>query len=77
MRMGFARGVEQKNAASAETVGLLTDDIKLDEEVFYIKPRRHSWRTLEAKGSERGIPLVAASVWVHKHVNLSFINLKF
>ena len=32
-------------------------------------------RTLEAKGGERDIPLVDASVWVHKHVNLSFTNV--
>ena len=51
-----------------------TDDIKLDEEVLYIKLRRHSWRALEAKGSERDFPLFDASIWVHKHVILSFIN---
>ena len=53
---------------------MLTDDIKLDEELLYIKLRRHSWRTLEAKGSERDIPLVDALVWVGKHLNLSIIN---
>ena len=53
---------------------MLTDDIKLDEELLYIKLRRHSWRTLEAKGSERDIPLVDALVWVDKHLNLSFIH---
>ncbi|MDA7648249.1 hypothetical protein N8746_01995 [Alphaproteobacteria bacterium] len=30
----------------AEGVGLLTSDIKLEEEVPYIKLRRHPWRTL-------------------------------
>jgi hypothetical protein len=58
---------------------LLTDDVKLYEEVPYIKLRGHPWRTLNAKGSERDIPLVGASVWAAKHVNLSFTNvsLKF
>ena len=35
------------------------------------------WRTSEAKGSERDIPLVNSSVWVHKHFNRSFINKSF
>ena len=58
---------------------MLTDDIKFCEEVRYIKLRSHPWRTLKAKGSERDIPLVGASVWAAKHVNLSFtdVSLKF
>ena len=54
---------------------MLTDYIKLDEDVLYIKLKRHSWRTLEAKGSERDILLVDAYVWLHKHVNLSFTDV--
>ena len=52
----------------AEAVGLLIDDIKLDEEVPYIKLRRHPWRSLKTKGSERDIPLVGASLWAAKRV---------
>ena len=65
--------------ASSEAVGLLTDVIKLYEEVPYIKLGCHPWRTLKAKGSKRDIPLVGASVWAAKYVNLSFTNvsLKF
>ena len=57
----------------------MTDDIKRDDEVHYIKLSCHPWRTLKAKGSERDIPLVGASVWAAKHLNLSFTNvsLKF
>ena len=68
-----------RNAASSEAIGSLADDRKLYEEVPYIKIRCHPWRTLKAKGSERDIPLVGASVWAAKHVNLSFTNvsLKF
>ena len=55
----------------------MTDDIKLDEEVLYIKHRCHSWRTLKAKGFERDVPLVDVSVWVQKLVSISFINKSF
>ena len=56
---------------------MLTDDIKLDDELLYIKLRRYSWQALKAEGSERDIPLVDASLWVHKHVNLSLIDKRF
>ena len=52
----------------AEAVGLLTDDIKLDEEVPHIKLKRHPWRSLKTKGSEREIPLVGASLWAAKRI---------
>ena len=53
----------------------MADDRKLYEEVPYVKLSCHPWRTLKAKGSERDIPLVGASVWAAKHVNLSFNNV--
>ena len=52
----------------AEAVGLLTSDIKLEEGIPYIKLRRHPWRSLKTKGSERDIPLVGASLWAAKRV---------
>ena len=54
---------------------MLTDDIKLYEEVPYILIRYHLWRTQKAKDSEREIPLVGASVWAAKHINLSLTNV--
>ena len=54
---------------------MFTDDIKLYEEVPYIKIRCHPWRTLRAKGSEKDILLVGASVWAAKHINLSLTNV--
>ena len=54
---------------------MLTDDIKLYEEAPYIKLRGHPWRTLKAKDIERDIPLVGASVWAAKHINLSLTNV--
>ena len=54
---------------------MLTDDIELYAEVPYVKIRCHPWRTLKAKDSEREIPLVGASVWAAKHVNLSLTNV--
>ena len=69
----------KKNVASSEAVGLFTDDIKLYEEVPYIKIRYHLWRIQKAQGSERDIPLVGASVRAAKHVNLSLtdVSLRF
>jgi Phage integrase family. len=52
----------------AEAAGLLTNDIKLEEEIPHIKLRRHPWRSLKTKGSERDIPLVGASLWAAKRV---------
>ena len=54
---------------------MLTDNKKLYEEVPYILIRYHLWRTQKAKGSERDIPLVGASVWAAKHINLSLTNV--
>ena len=64
-----------KKRASSEAIGLLTDYVKLYEEMPYIELGEHPWRTLKAKGSERDIPLIGTYVWVHKHVNLSFTNV--
>ena len=52
----------------AEAAGLLTSDIKLDEEIPHIKLRRHPWRGLKTKGNEREIPLVGASLWAAKRI---------
>ena len=52
----------------AEAAGLLTSDIKLEEEILYVKLRRHPWRSLKTRGSERDIPLVGASLWAAKRV---------
>ena len=75
---GFCKRRLIKSAASSQAVGLLTDNVKLYEEVPYIKLRSHPWETLKAKGSQRGTPLVGASVWAAKHENLSFtaVSLK-
>ena len=42
----------------AEAAGLLVSDIKLNNEVPHITLRKHTWRSLKTKGSERDIPLV-------------------
>ena len=45
-----------------EAAGLLVSDIKLDNEVPHITLRKHPWRSLKTKGSERDIPLVGMSL---------------
>ena len=44
------------------------DDIKLDEEVPHIDLKPHAWRSLKAKGSQRQIPLVGASLWAAQRI---------
>ena len=45
----------------SEATGLLTEDIKLDVDVPYIKLRKHPWRSLKTASSERDIPLVGSA----------------
>jgi len=47
----------------AEACGLLIEDIKLDEKVPHIHIRPYPWRQIKTAASERGIPLVGASLW--------------
>ena len=52
----------------SEAAGLHIDDIKLDEEVPHIDLKRHSWRSLKTKGSQRQIPLVGVSLWAAQRI---------
>ena len=52
----------------AEAAGLLVSDIKLDADVPHIALRRHPWRSLKTKGSERDIPLVGMSLWAARRI---------
>ena len=51
-----------------EAVGLLKEDIVLNNAVPHVKLIPHSWRGLKTKGSERCIPLVGASLWACKRL---------
>ena len=52
----------------AEAAGLLVSDIKLDNDVLHITLRKHPWRSLKTKGSERDIPLVGMSLWAARRI---------
>jgi len=52
----------------AEAAGLHTDDLHLDEEIPYVDVKRHPWRPLKTKGSQRQIPLVGASLWAAQRI---------
>ena len=41
----------------AEAAGLLVSDINLNADVPHIALRKHPWRSLKTRGSERDIPL--------------------
>ena len=51
-----------------ETVGLLKEDIILNNAVPHVRLVPHSWRGLKTKGSERCIPLAGASLWASKRL---------
>ena len=51
-----------------EAVGLLKEDIILEDEVPHVRLVPHSWRRLKTKGSQRNIPLVGASLWACKRL---------
>ena len=46
-----------------EAVGLLKEDIILNDTIPHVRLVPHSWRGLKTKGSQRDIPLVGASLW--------------
>ena len=49
-----------------EAVGLLKEDIKLDDRIHHIDLRPHPWRSSKTKGSQRCVPLVGAALWASK-----------
>ena len=52
----------------AEAAGLLVSDINLDADVPHIALRKHPWRSLKTKGSERDIPLAGMSLWAARRI---------
>ena len=51
-----------------EAVGLLKEDIILDNDLPHVRLVPHPWRRLKTKGSQRDIPLVGASLWACKRL---------
>jgi len=52
----------------AEAAGLLVLDIKLNADVPQVVLRKHPWRSLKTKGSERDIPLAGMSLWAARRI---------
>ena len=52
----------------AEAVGLLSDDINLDDCNPHIKLKEHPWRSLKTRSSIREVPLVGASLWAAERI---------
>ena len=61
----------------SEAAGLARDDIVLDADIPHIIVRPHPWRRLKTKGSERLVPLVGASLWAAKRVQLNDSSYAF
>ncbi len=61
----------------SEATGLARGDIMLDTDMPHIIVRPHPWRRLKTKGSERLVPLVEASLWAAKRVQLSHSSYAF
>ena len=52
----------------SEAVGLLKEDIILDDSIPHVIIQSHLWRSLKTKGSARVIPLVGAALWASKRL---------
>ena len=61
----------------SEATGLARDDIMLDTDMPHIIVRPHPWRRLKTKGSERLVPLVGASLWAAKRLQLNDSSYAF
>ena len=51
-----------------EAVGLLKEDIILEDDVPHVRLVPRPWRRLKTRGSQRDIPLVGASLWACKRL---------
>ena len=61
----------------SEAAGLARDDIVLDTDTPHINICPHPWRRLKTKGSERLVPLVGASLWAAKRLQLNDSSYAF
>ena len=61
----------------SEAAGLHRDDIVLRADMPHIIVRPHRWRRLKTKGSERLVPLVGASLWAAKRLQLNDSSYAF
>ena len=61
----------------SEAAGLHRDDIVLGADMPHIIVRPHRWRRLKTKGSERLVPLVGASLWAAKRLQLNDSSYAF
>jgi integrase len=52
----------------AEALGLLVEDLYLNEPVPYVDIRPHPWRSLKTAGSARKVPLVGYSLWAAQRI---------
>lgn len=52
----------------AEALGLLVEDLHLNEPVPYVDIRPHPWRSLKTAGSARKVPLVGYSLWAAQRI---------
>ena len=52
----------------SEAVGLLKEDIILDDSIPHVIIQSHPWRSLKTKGSARVVPLVGAALWASRRL---------
>ena len=52
----------------SEAVGLLKDDLKVNDSIPHVDIKPHPWRSLKTKSSIRKVPLVGASLWSAKRI---------
>ena len=52
----------------SEAVGLLKENIILDDSIPHVIIQSHPWRSLKTKGSARVVPLVGAALWASRRL---------
>ncbi|PWE28382.1 integrase [Maritimibacter sp. 55A14] len=61
----------------AEVVGLLKEDLRLDDPIPHVVVREHPWRRLKTAGSARKVPLTGAALWAAQRVHESVTESEF
>ena len=52
----------------AEAVGILKEDINLQEPIPYVFIQKHPWRSLKTPQSQRKVPIVGHSLWAAQRI---------
>jgi|TARA_B110000977_G_scaffold99476_1_gene130637 hypothetical protein len=54
--------------ARISDTGMMSDDLRLDEDIPYVVIQPHKHRSLKTRSSERVVPLLGASLWAAQKI---------